>query len=135
MTFYPFNFCKIIAGEIPSKKVWEDENYFAFLDINPINPGHTLVIPKKHEDNLFDLDEETYSGLFLAAKKLSEPIQKAVDSQRIGVLVEGFLVHHAHVHLVPLNAGNELDASRSKKATPEELEEVAKKIRVIRALS
>lgn len=128
-------FCKIAKGEIPSTKLWEDERFFAFLDINPINPGHALVIPKKHEDNVFDLDEETYSGLFLTAKRLSEPIQKAVGSKRVGVIIEGFLVHHAHVHLVPINSGNELDPSRAKKASPEELEEIARKVRVNLALS
>jgi histidine triad (HIT) family protein len=81
------------------------------------------------------LDDGSYSGLFLAAKKLSEPIQKAVDAKRVGVIIEGFLVHHAHVHLVPLNNANELEFSRAKKASSEELEEIAKKIRVIRALS
>lgn len=128
-------FCKIAKGEIPSTKVWEDEGYFAFLDINPINPGHTLLIPKKHEDSVFDMDDESYSGLFQAAKKLSGPLQKAADSKRVGVIIEGFAVHHAHVHLVPLHNAGELDFSRAEKASPEELEEIAKRIRVGIALS
>jgi len=122
-------FCKIASGQIPSSKIWEDEDHFAFLDINPINPGHALVIPKKHIDNVFSIEDEAYSKLFLAAKRLSGPIQDAVGSKRVGVIIEGFLVHHAHIHLVPINHGNELDPSRAKKASPEELEETAKSIR------
>jgi histidine triad (HIT) family protein len=122
-------FCRIIAGEIPSTKIWEDDDFFAFLDINPINPGHTLVIPKKHHDYLFTMDEPLYSKIFDAAKMLSKPLEKATGAKRIGVVVEGFLVPHVHVHLVPLHEGGELSFGRAKKAMTEELNETANKIK------
>ncbi|MFH0738158.1 MAG: HIT family protein [Candidatus Micrarchaeota archaeon] len=122
-------FCKIAQGEIPCSRIWEDERFIAFLDINPVNPGHTLLIPKTHTDNVFDIDEENYSNLFLAAKLLSKPLQKALGAKRVGIIIEGFLVHHAHIHLIPLNHGNELDFSRARKASPEELAETARKIK------
>jgi histidine triad (HIT) family protein len=122
-------FCKISEGKIPSFKVYEDERFLAFLDINPVNPGHTLLIPKKHVDNLFDIEEPLYSELFKTAKKLSKPLTKAMGAKRVGVIVEGFLVHHAHIHLIPINRGNELDPGRARKAEPAELAAVAEKIR------
>lgn len=122
-------FCKIATGKIPSAKVYEDDKFFAFLDINPMAPGHTLLIPKKHVDNLFDIEEPLYSELFQAAKKLSNPLTKAMGAKRIGVIVEGFLVHHAHVHLIPINSGNELDPHRARKAGPADLAANAEKIR------
>ncbi|MDD5172353.1 MAG: HIT family protein [Candidatus ainarchaeum sp.] len=122
-------FCKIGAGKIPSAKVYEDDKFLAFLDINPVNPGHTLLIPKKHVDNLFDIEEPLYSDLFKTAKKLSKSLTKAMGAKRVGVIVEGFLVHHAHVHLIPINHGNELDPGRARKAEPAELTAVADKIR------
>jgi histidine triad (HIT) family protein len=122
-------FCKIVAGEIPSVKVWEDEKFYAFLDINPVNPGHTLLIPKEHVDYLFDVEDPLYSELFQAAKGLSKPLQKAMMSQRVGVVVEGLLVPHVHVHLIPISAPGELDASRSAKAEPDKLKETADRIR------
>jgi histidine triad (HIT) family protein len=122
-------FCKIIAGEIPGARIWEDEDFFAFLDINPMNPGHTLLVPKKHHEYLFDVGDPLYSKIFAAAKMLSKPIRKAMGAKRIGVVVEGFLVPHVHIHLVPLHHGGELSFARSKKATPGELDEAAEKIR------
>jgi histidine triad (HIT) family protein len=122
-------FCKIIAGEIPGTKIWEDEDFLAFLDINPMNPGHTLLIPKRHQEYLFEVEEPLYSKIFDAAKKLSGPIKRAMGAKRIGVVVEGFLVPHVHIHLVPLHSGGELSFGRSKKATPEELQETAEKIK------
>lgn len=122
-------FCKIVAGEIPSAKVWEDENFYAFLDINPINPGHTLLIPKKHEDYLFELADPHYSEIFQAAKKLAHPLKNATGATRIGLIVEGFLVPHVHLHLIPIHGGGELDPGRAKKADPEELSKMAEKIR------
>ena len=100
-------FCKIAKGEIPSSKIWEDEDHLAFLDINPVNPGHTLIIPKNHVDSVFDMAENDYSKLFMAAKKLSSPLKNAMEAKRVGVIIEGFLVPHAHVHLVPLNRMSE----------------------------
>jgi histidine triad (HIT) family protein len=123
-------FTKIINGEIPSYKVAEDENYFAFLDINPLAIGHTLVVPKKEVDYVFDLDNQTYNGLFTFVKKVSSAIKNSVDCLRIGMIVYGLDVQHAHIHLVPIRGtGNELNLSNPKvKLTPEEFKEVADRI-------
>lgn len=122
-------FCKFIKGEIKVAKIYEDDNFFAFLDIRPINPGHTLLVPKKHIDYIFDLEEPLYSEAFKVAKKLSKPIQNVVKSRRIGIAIEGFGVPHVHIHIVPLNRGNELDPNRAKETDPEELEKLAEKIK------
>lgn len=122
-------FCKISRGEIPSAKLFEDDQVFAFLDINPINPGHALVIPKKHVEDVFESEPALYSRLFGSARELSAPIRKATGAKRIGVIVEGFLVHHAHIHLVPINSGGELDFRRARKADGSELERMAAKIK------
>lgn len=114
-------FCKIINGEIESHKVFENENFIAFLDINPVNPGHLDIIPKEHHSYIFDMPEGLYKQLFDIAKKLSLPLQKVTKAKRIGIIVEGFGVDHVHLHLVPINKGNELDPHRAKKATYEEL--------------
>lgn len=121
-------FCKIVGGEIPSTKIWENDEFFAFLDINPVNPGHTLLIPKKHEDYLFELPDEEYVKIFKKAKELAGPIKHAMGAKRIGVIVEGFLVNHVHIHLIPLHAGGDLNLSKAKKAAPEELAQTAEKI-------
>jgi len=123
-------FCKIAKGEIDCAKVYEDEKFFAFLDVRPLNPGHTLLIPKKHADYVFEIDEPLYSELFQTAKKLSKPIQNAAKSKRIGISIEGFGVPHAHVHLIPINNVNEIDPNRARKASPEELSSVAGKIKL-----
>jgi len=122
-------FCMIASGKIPCAKVAEDENFIAFLDINPINPGHTLVIPKKHVESVFDLDKAGYSGLFEMSRRLSLPIQKAMGAGKMGLVIEGFLVPHAHVHLVPLNHGGELSFSRAKKAEAKDLASALARIR------
>ncbi|MFN7990715.1 MAG: HIT family protein [Candidatus Micrarchaeia archaeon] len=122
-------FCKISEGRIPAVKIWEDERFLAFLDINPISQGHTLLIPKAHADNVFDIEDEAYAGLFMAAKMLSKPLKAALGADRIGVIIEGFLVPHAHVHLVPLKSGGDLSFARARKAQPAELEGVSEKIR------
>ena len=101
-------FTKIINGEIPAWKVAEDENYFAFLDIFPVAKGHTLVIPKKEVDYLFDLDDDTYVGLQLFAKKVAIGLQKAIPCKRVGVMVLGLDVPHAHIHLVPMQSEADL---------------------------
>ncbi|WP_297086818.1 HIT family protein [uncultured Draconibacterium sp.] len=118
-------FTKIINGEIPAYKVAEDENYFAFLDIFPVGKGHTLVVPKKEVDYLFDLDDETYAGLQMFAKKVAKGLKKAIPCQKVGVLVLGLEVPHAHIHLVPMqNEADILNFSDKKKFTPEEFETI-----------
>lgn len=109
--------------------LWENDQLMAFLDINPINPGHTLVIPKEHVENVFGMDSPAYRDMFDAVKTLSGPIREATGATRIGVIVEGFLIPHAHIHLVPLNHGGELSFSRAKKADLAELEKTATLIR------
>ncbi|MEX0608865.1 MAG: HIT family protein [Balneolaceae bacterium] len=100
-------FTKIIEGEIPGYKIAEDENYFAFLDINPSVEGHTLVIPKKEIDYIFDLNDQELSGLMVFAKKVAQGIDKALEPIRTGIIVEGLAVPHAHVHLIPIYAENQ----------------------------
>ena len=119
-------FSKIAAGEIPSYKVAEDDNYFAFLDINPMVEGHTLVIPKKEVDYIFDLDDETYQGLTAFAKKVAVAIKRAIPCKRVGVAVLGMEVPHAHIHLVPLQKESDMDFRAGKKQlTPERFKEIA----------
>jgi len=108
-------FSRIVAGEIPSWKVAEDEHYYAFLDINPLMEGHTLVIPKKEVDYVFDLDEETYAGLWAFAAKVAKAVRAAVPCKRVGVAVLGMEVPHAHIHLVPLQTEGDLDFRKEKK--------------------
>lgn len=122
-------FSKIVAGDIPSYKVAEDENYFAFLDINPLTEGHALVIPKKEVDYVFDLDDETYCGLFAFAKKVAKAQKRAIPCVRIGVAVLGMEVPHAHIHLVPLHNEAELNFSNEKKQlTPDQFKAIAARI-------
>lgn len=123
-------FCKIVEGEIPSYKVYEDDHFLAFLDINPINLGHTLLVPKKHIDYVFDLNDESYCSIWTKAKELAPKIQAATNSKRIGIAVEGFAVPHAHIHLVPINKGNELDPNLAKPADSSKLAKMAAKIRM-----
>jgi len=117
-------FTKIVNGEIPAWKVAEDENFFAFLDIFPVAKGHTLVIPKKEVDYLFDLDDETYVGLQLFAKKVALGIQKAIPCKKVGVMVLGLEVPHAHIHLVPMQS--EADLLNFSKKLSFSQEEMAK---------
>lgn len=122
-------FTMIIKGEIPCYKVAEDEKYFAFLDINPLNTGHTLVVPKKEVDYIFDLDDDTYLGLMLFSKKVAAAIENVVPCNRIGVAVVGLEVPHVHVHLVPLNSMEDINFKKPKlKLTPDEFKSVAEKI-------
>ncbi len=107
-------FTKIIEGDIPSYKIAEDENYLAFLDINPLAKGHTLVIPKKEVDYLFELDDDTYKGLWLFAKKVAIALDRTMVCERIGVAVVGLEVPHAHIHLVPIDGVYDIDFSKEK---------------------
>lgn len=118
-------FTKIVNGEIPAWKVAEDENFFAFLDIFPVAKGHTLVIPKKEVDYLFDLDDETYVGLQLFAKKVAAGIQRAIPCKKVGVMVLGLEVPHAHIHLVPMQTEADLlNFSKKLTLTKEEMAEI-----------
>jgi len=122
-------FTKIIRGEIPCYKVAENEKYFAFLDINPLMAGHTLVVPKKETDYIFDLADDDLSGFMLFSKKVALGIEKAIPCARIGVAVVGLEVPHAHIHLVPINTISDLNFRNPKlKMTPEEFEKIALKI-------
>lgn len=119
-------FTQIIKGEIPCYKIAESEKYFAFLDINPWEEGHTLVVPKKEVDYIFDLDDETYEGLMQFSKKIALAIEKAIPCKRIGVLVEGLEVPHAHVHLIPIV--DQFFARNKSKLAKEEFAKIAEKI-------
>lgn len=122
-------FTKIVKGEIPSYKVAEDENYYAFLDINPLKKGHTLVIPKIEEDYIFNLDDNTLAGLTLFAKKVAVGLKKAIPCQRIGVAVLGMEVPHVHIHLVPMDNEGDLNFKNPKLALEsDEMAAIAKKI-------
>ncbi|WP_423130577.1 HIT family protein [Gaoshiqia sp. Z1-71] len=122
-------FTKIVEGEIPAYKVAEDENFLAFLDIFPVAKGHTLVIPKKEVDYLFDLDDETYLGLQRFAKKVAEGLKKAIPCQKVGVLVLGLEVPHAHIHLVPMQTEADLLSFSNKlKLSQEEFTEITNRI-------
>jgi histidine triad (HIT) family protein len=122
-------FTKIVKGEIPSYKVAEDDNFLAFLDIFPLAKGHVLVIPKKEVDYLFDLDDETYTGLTLFSKKVAVAINKVIPCKKVGVAVLGLEVPHAHIHLIPLNSEKDINFSSPKlKLTDEEFAEIAGKI-------
>src|SRR4051794_13197157 len=107
-------FSKIVSGEIPCHKIAEDENYLAFLDVNPLAIGHTLVIPKKEIDYIFNLDDKLLAGLHIFSKKVAVALEKAVPCKRIGVAVIGLEVPHAHVHLIPLNTMNDINFTRPK---------------------
>ncbi len=122
-------FSKIVAGEIPCYKIAEDDNYFAFLDINPMTEGHTLVIPKIEEDYIFRLDDEHLTGLITFSKKVALAIEKSVPCARVGVAVLGMEVPHAHIHLVPLLKETDLDFRKPKlKLTHDEMKNIAQKI-------
>jgi histidine triad (HIT) family protein len=114
-------FTKIINGEIPCYKVAEDERYFAFLDINPLAKGHTLVIPREETDYLFDMDSEYLAGMMVFAQKVASAIEKVVPCRRIGVAVLGLEVPHAHIHLIPINSERDISFSNDRvKLSPEE---------------
>lgn len=122
-------FSRIIAGEIPSYKVAEDERYYAFLDINPLTKGHTLIVPKKEIDYLFDLDDETLSGMILFAKTVAKKIERKIACSRVAVVVLGLEVPHAHIHLIPIQSEKDVDFTREKlKLTPEEFQKIAAEI-------
>ena len=122
-------FSKIIQGEIPSYKIAENDDYFAFLDINPLRAGHTLVVPKKEIDYIFDLDDKYLGAMMVFSKKVAEAIVSAVPCKRIGVAILGLEVPHAHIHLVPMDTMEDVNFKNPKlKFTPEEFKAIADKI-------
>ena len=122
-------FSKIIAGDIPSYKVAENEKCFAFLDINPLAKGHTLIVPKQETDYLFDIEDDLYSELMIFAKKVASGIEKTVNCKRIAVVVLGLEVPHAHIHLIPIQKETDISfANKRVKLTKEEMIEIAEKI-------
>jgi histidine triad (HIT) family protein len=122
-------FSKIINGEIPSHKIAENSDYFAFLDINPLARGHTLVIPKQEVDYIFDLDDDLLGGIQVFSGKIARAIRKAVPCKRIGIAVLGLEVPHAHIHLIPINNIEDINFARPKlKLSDDELKEIADKI-------
>jgi histidine triad (HIT) family protein len=122
-------FTKIINGEIPCYKIAEDINYFAFLDINPLRAGHTLVVPKKETDYIFDLGDDYLGGMIIFSKKVAAAVKSAIPCNRIGVAILGLEVPHAHIHLVPMDTMEDINFRNPKlKFTPEEFKEIAAKI-------
>ncbi len=121
-------FTKIIKGEIPCYKIAEDENFLAFLDVNPNAKGHTLCVPKQEIDKIFDIQDDLYLGLMQFSKKIAGALEKSVPCQRIGMAVIGLEVPHAHVHLIPLNEMDEMRFQKKVSMTKEEFEALAKKI-------
>lgn len=122
-------FSKIIAGEIPSYKIAEDEQFFAFLDIFPLVAGHVLVVPKVETDHFFDLDDDYLSKLLLFAKPIAHAIEKAFDCNRCGISVVGLEVPHAHMHLLPINSADDLNFTREKlKLSTDQFKQVQEKI-------
>ena len=123
-------FSRIVAGEIPCYKIAEDDNFFAFLDINPLTKGHTLVIPKKEEDYIFNLEDNMLADMIVFAKKVGLEIEKSVSCVRIGLAVIGLEVPHAHIHLIPINSESDMNFKNPKlKLSPDEMNEIAAIIR------
>ncbi len=122
-------FTKIINGEIPSHKVAEDDQFYAFMDIRPIQRGHVLVVPKIEEDYLFDLDDELLSRILLFAKPIAHALDELVDCERVGVMIAGLEVPHAHVHLIPFSDGSQLSFEHASPADSDDLADLAAKLR------
>lgn len=122
-------FTKIINGQIPCHKIAENEEFFAFLDINPLAKGHTLVVPKAEKDYIFDIEDDLYARLMVFAKKIALAIEKTISCERIGIAVIGLEVPHAHIHLVPINGIHDIDFGKPRVIlSKEEFEEIARQI-------
>ena len=117
-------FCKIVSGELKCYKLYEDENHIAFLDISPIQEGHFMIIPKRHGEYIFDLDETEYTEIMKLARILSKKLKDATKAKKIGLAVEGFGETHLHIHLMPINKAGDLDPCKHKRASDEKLTEV-----------
>ena len=125
-------FSKIIAGDIPSYKIAEDDKFYAFLDINPMAKGHTLVVPKQETDYIFDLDDALLGEMIIFSKRVAQAIEKAISCKRVGVMVIGLEVPHAHIHLVPIQQEGDLNLSNPKiKLSSDEFIEIADKIKTM----
>lgn len=122
-------FEKIIAGELPSHKIYEDDEFYGFLDINPLYPGHTLIVPKKVHELVYDMPDALYEQLFVTAKRVAKAIQEATGSHQIAMVVEGLHVPHAHLHLVPVKEGAGLRQAEPRRADDDELADMAARIR------
>ncbi|MCI9286286.1 MAG: HIT family protein [Muribaculaceae bacterium] len=121
-------FSRIAAGEIPSYKVAADDRHYAFLDINPVAPGHVLVIPRKEVDYIFDLGKEDYEALMLFARRVAKALEKAMPCKRVGVAVVGLEVPHTHIHLLPISSEADMDFSHKQQLPPEEMARIAEAI-------
>jgi histidine triad (HIT) family protein len=125
----PTIFTKIADGDIPSYRVAEDDRFFAFLDINPVAKGHVLVIPKKEIDYLFDIEDDLFQDFFIFAKKVATGLKKAIPCEKVGLVVIGLEIPHAHIHLIPLHTMDDVNFSKPKlKFTPEEFKKIAAKV-------
>ncbi len=124
-------FCKIVKGEIPAFKIWENEEFLAFLTIAPINPGHTLMVPKKHYDDIFEIKDETLGKLLQVCKPVAKALLGAFQPKtgKIGLMVAGLEVSHPHIHLIPMDSEGDLNFAKAKKVSLEELQENAEKIK------
>ncbi len=125
----PSLFTRIVSGEVPCHKILENEKFLAFLDVRPINPGHTLVIPKQEVDYIFDLEDDLLGELVKFAKKAAIPIRKAMPCRKVGMMVAGLEVPHVHIHLVPIFEVGDLNFAKARSASNEELAAAAEKIR------
>lgn len=122
-------FCKIVAGKIPSHKVYEDESVLAFLDIHPVNPGHTLVVPKTHVDEFQDMGGDLYEHVMEAAQKIARQLKKTLKPPRVGLIVYGFDVSHAHAHVLPLHKPGDISLSAGANPSQQELTDTATRLR------
>ena len=122
-------FTRIINGEIPCEKIYEDDRFFSFMDINPIHPGHTLVVPKREVDKFFDMNEDELAAILVFAQPIARALESVVDCKRVGLLVAGLEIPHAHLHLVPLSAEGQLSFAYAKPADMDDLAALGGKIR------
>jgi histidine triad (HIT) family protein len=129
VTVEPCIFCALVDGRIPARKVFEDDAHVAFLPLRHINPGHTLLVPRRHDESLFAMDDAAYHAIFAVAKRLAPPVQRVSEAKRVGLLVEGFSVPHVHVHLVPVNALGDIDPARERSLADVEADRLAQRLR------